>query len=415
MGARDLIARGLRMVTRAVEGETRPGPYVLPISGGWLPDGAPINWWQTGMDIQPYGARSAMVEACVAAYSQTIAMCPGGHYKKNAKGGKDAVSTSALSRILKKPNSYQTISDFVMNAVRHLYLDGNAYALAQRNGKFEITDLHLMDARYCKPMVSTTGDVFYRLGGNAVVDQLIRIDDEWPLVVPQRDVLHIRLQADRRYPFPLWGQTPLLAAMSDMAVTDAIAAQQIQFYMNQARPSAVLSTDLALDKDQTQALRDRWDEQTKGMAQGKTPILTHGLKVNPWSAGGRDSQIAEMMKMSKENIALVFRIPLQILGLAGGTAFTSTEALMQFWLAGGLNFAINHVEQSFDMLFALKGAPDEWTEFDTKVLLRSAFKDRIESYARGVQGGIYSPNEARNMEDLDSVEAGRAYSNKSFH
>lgn len=79
---------------------------------------------------------------------------------------------------------------------------------------------------------------------------------------------------------------------------------------------------------------------------------------------------------------------------------------MQFWLAGGLNFALNHVEQSFDALFGLKGAPDEWTELSTAVLLRSAMKDRIESLTRGVQGGIYSPNEARNLEDLDSVEAG---------
>lgn len=405
MGARELVARGLRMVTRAVEGEPRPGPYMLPVSGGWLPDGVPQNWWQTGMDIQPIGARSAMVEACVSAYAQTIAMCPGGHWRKNSKGGRDAVTTSSLSRVLKRPNFYSTFSDYMMNSVRSLFLDGNSYSLAIRNERFEITELHLMDARLCKPVIGpTTEDVFYRLQGNAIVDRMFQT--EYPLLVPARDVLHIRLQADRRYPFPLWGQTPLLAALNDMAVTDAISAQQIQFYINQARPAAVLSTELTLDKDQTQALRDRWDEQTRGMQQGKTPILTHGLKVMPWSAGGRDSQIAEMMKMSKENIALVFRIPLQVLGLSGGAAFGSTEALMQFWLAGGLNFAINHVEQAFDMLFGLSGAPDEWTEFATSVLLRSAMKDRIESLARGVQGGIYAPNEARNMEDLNSVPAG---------
>jgi hypothetical protein len=39
-------------------------------------------------------------------------------------------------------------------------------------------------------------------------------------------------------------------------------------------------------------------------------------------------------------------------------------------------------------------------------LLRSAFKDRIDGLARAVQGGIMAPNEARNSEDLDSVEYG---------
>jgi hypothetical protein len=45
-------------------------------------------------------------------------------------------------------------------------------------------------------------------------------------------------------------------------------------------------------------------------------------------------------------------------------------------------------------------------EFDTGALLRSAQKDRIDSLARGVQGGIYAPNEAREMEGLEAVPFG---------
>lgn len=400
---RELITRGLRTVVRAVEGEPRPGPYNLPYTGGWLPDGAPNNWWQCGYDPMPIGSRSAMVEACVSAYSQTIAMCPGDHWRKKAKGGRERVDNSALSRILRIPNAYQTISDFLLNAVRQLYLDGNAYALALRNDRYEITELHLMDSRQCKPVIAQTGDVFYRLAGNAVIEN--ELLEEYPLLVPQRDVLHIRLHADRRYPFPLWGQTPLLSAASDMTITDAVINQQVQFYMNQARPAAVISTDMDLDHDQVQALQDRWDERSKGMAQGKTPVLTHGLKVMPWSVGGRDAQLAELLKYSKENIALVFRVPLAVLGL-GGATFGSTESLMQFWISTGLGFALNHVEQSFDRLFQLKGQPNEYTEFSTEALLRSAMKDRIEALKEGVMGGIYSPNEARNREDLDSVPFG---------
>ena len=65
-----------------------------------------------------------------------------------------------------------------------------------------------------------------------------------------------------------------------------------------------------------------------------------------------------------------------------------------------------HVEEAFGVLFQLKGQPDEYVEFDTAALLRSAFKDRIEGLTRAVQGGIYSPNEARNAEGLPSVEFG---------
>src|SRR4029077_15136092 len=94
-----------------------------------------------------------------------------------------------------------------------------------------------------------------------------------------------------------------------------------------------------------------------------------------------------------------------ILGI-GGTPYGSTELLMQSWVASGLGFALNHIEESLGLLFGLKGQPDEYIEFDTAALLRSAMKDRIESLARGVQGGIFAPYEARNSEGFDSVEYG---------
>jgi hypothetical protein len=96
---------------------------------------------------------------------------------------------------------------------------------------------------------------------------------------------------------------------------------------------------------------------------------------------------------------------LQLLGLAT-TPATSTETLMQFWLATGLGFCLNHVEQAFDRLFGLEGEPENYTEFETAALLRSAQKDRIEALARAVQSGIYSPNEARAAEGLDSTPFG---------
>jgi phage portal protein BeeE len=141
------------------------------------------------------------------------------------------------------------------------------------------------------------------------------------------------------------------------------------------------------------------------LRQGGTPILTAGLKVNPWAVGGRDAATAEIMKLSSEHIALAFRIPLQIFGLGGGT-YNSTELLMQSWIASGLGFALNHIEEGIGLMFALKGQPDEYVEFDTAALLRSAFKDRIDALARAVQGGIYAPNEARAEVGFDEVAFG---------
>jgi HK97 family phage portal protein len=399
MALRDVVARVGRSIVKAAEGQSRPGPWLLPVSGGWLPAnvGSSMNWWQNGYNVERM-APSAMVEACIAAYSQTSAMCPGAHWLTNDKGGRECIETSDLSRILRIPNSYQSISDFMLNAVRSLYADGNTYALALRNSRYEVDSLHLMNPQQCMPYIAEDGSVFFSLGGNPVIDKMIPDMD----LVPARDVLHIKMNQE---PYGLRGVSPLLAIYRDMALTDAISSQQVSFYLNQARPSHVLTTDLRLDKEQVDMLRQKWDEQSRGVGVGGTPILSSGLKPIQISTNSIDSQLADTMKTTDQRIALAYRIPLQMFGLGGGQV-GSTEALMQMWIATGLGFCLNHVEEGMGNFFKLDGVPDEYLEFDTSVLLRSAFKDRVDAYVRSVQGAIHSPNEARAAFDMEPVKFG---------
>ena len=79
---------------------------------------------------------------------------------------------------------------------------------------------------------------------------------------------------------------------------------------------------------------------------------------------------------------------------------------MGFWVSTGLGFGANLIEDSFGRLFQLDGWPDDYLELDLEALLRANFRDRIEGLARGVQGGIFSPNEARAKEDLPAMAFG---------
>ena len=89
-----------------------------------------------------------MVEACVSAYSQTVAMCPGGHWRTLPDGGRELVTTSALARILKRPNDYESMSDFLLNVTDRLYRGGEAFAYAVRNDRNEIIEMHRMRHGY---------------------------------------------------------------------------------------------------------------------------------------------------------------------------------------------------------------------------------------------------------------------------
>lgn len=381
----------------AAEGEYRPGPYQM-VDGWVLSERAGRSWnfWQKGYDQnRNSGSCSSIVEACVGAYSQTAAMCPGGHWRKLDDGGRELITTSALSRILREPNDYQSISDFILNLTRRLYLDGKAYALGLRNDRNEIDELHLMNLG--RPAIAVDGSVFYQLSGNPIVDHRYNLSG-----VPARDVLHVRLHTPMH---PLVGVSPIAASILDLAMSGAALDQQIRFWLNGARPSFMLETDQPLNRAEAEDLRQRWIEQTTGENVGGTPILTWGLKARPVTITANDGALAEMMKMSAQNVALAFRVPLQILGI-GGPTYSSTELLMQSWIATGLGFALNHIEEAFGRMFRLAGQPFEYLEFDTAALLRSAFKDMIEGLGLGVMRGIYAPDEARGMIELPKVAGG---------
>jgi HK97 family phage portal protein len=369
---------------KAAEGSYRPGPYAL--SDGWLSASAGkfVNWWQMGHSLNPYGQGGAMVEACVSAYSQTVAMCPGGHWKMLPDGGRELITTSALSRILKRPNDYESMSDFLLNLTDRVYRAGEGFAYAVRNERNEIIEMHRMRNGY--PYIGTDGSIFYSLSGNEIAES--RFDLGAP--VPARDVLHVRLTSRRH---PLKGESPILSVALDQALSGAAMNQQVAFYLNQARPSFMLETEQQLTKEQTDALRMRWNEQTQGDNAGGTPILAWGLKAKAVGTTANDNKLADMLKMSDQNVALAFRMPLQILGI-GGTPFASTEALMSAWKSTGLGFALNHIEEAFGLLFRLKGMPDEYLEFDTDALLRSSFKEMIDALSAAT-GKVMTSDEAR--------------------
>jgi HK97 family phage portal protein len=187
--------------------------------------------------------------------------------------------------------------------------------------------------------------------------------------------------------------SPILAVVLDQAMASAALNQQIAFYLNGATASYTLETDQQLTADQTAELRRLWDDQTKGEKAGGTPILTWGLKAKPVGTAAKDSSLADMLKLTDQNIALAFRMPLQVLGI-GGTPFASTEALMASWKSTGLGFALNHIEEAFGKLFRLDGFPNEYLEFDTDALLRSSFKEMMEALVSGTDK-VLTKNEAR--------------------
>ena len=392
----------------AGEGNWHPGPYT--VSGGVLPSawGQFLNYWQ--MDYDPIQLPSnSIVEACTWAYIRAVAQLPGHHKKELGNGGTETVTTSALSRVLRAPNGYQSPSDFLVHLVRSLLLTGNSYWIAQRNDRHEVTALHWTDPRHCRVREARVqgqpfSEVFYEISDNPLL-KFESIASTPGVIIPARDVFHVKLATPCH---PLVGETWLKALALELANRNSIGNAASTFANNQSRPSGVITTDLVLTSAQTAELKERWNAASVGLNAGGVPILTHGLKFQPMGMSNEDAQLIEQLKLNDRTVAAVFGVPPMLVGISEGGSTKSAEAQMAEWLSSGLGWLINHIEVSLDQFFGLDVVPAgrEWTEYDTRILLRAAFAERIEGLVRGVQGGVFSPNEARELEGYKAVEAG---------
>lgn len=357
----------------------------------------PIDWWSRG--FRKTGRQScAAVESAVAAISQTIAALPLTHFRVTSDGGHVPVANSRVQRVLRKPNSYQTRADFVLNLLRGELLEGNGYAVAIRDANFFIDSLHIASPKATTPLIAEDGSIFYGLQMSQVMQRLM---DSPQLVVPQRDVLHIRMQTPNH---PLIGESPILAAQLAVESSDAIQEHVAGFFRNMSRPSGYLKIPGTLKDDTIEKLRVEWEKAFRAQHAGKVAVLQGGLDWVPLTMSAVDAAIIETYKMNVADVARVYRVPLSLVGESGSATFSTTEALIRFWLNTGLGFVIEHLELALDALFELPEG--EFIAFDLDYLLRADFPQRIEALTKGILGGLFSPNEARGKEGLPRVAFG---------
>ena len=227
-------------------------------------------------------------------------------------------------------------------------------------------------------------------------------NSETDYVVPARNVLNLRINADKD---PLKGESPITAAARSISASNALTGHQAHFFNNMAQPSGGLFTEEKLNAEQLKQLRQAVQEQTTRKNSGGVPVFARGLKWESMSLTSQDAQLIEAYSMTSKGIAKAFRVPLALINEMEQSTFNNAETMINFFLASGLGFILEHIELELARLFALPFAQS--VNFNTDILMRTDLKTRVETYGEGSIKGIYSPNEARaQCSGLPPVEGG---------
>lgn len=309
-------------------------------------------------------------------------------------------------KVLLKPNSYQTHIEFKENWVHSKLVHGNTYGLIVRGSDGSVSEILILDPTRVMPLVSETGDVWYRLDP----DNLARFGGT-QITVPASEIIHDRVNA---FFHPLVGLSPLFAASVSAKGGLAILKDTKNFFENGANPAGMLIAPGPIEPETIQRLKEQWKEKYSGDNTGEIAVIGGGMTYQAHKMNATDAQLIEQLKLSSESICSVYHVPPHMVGIGPMPSHDNIEALTQAYYSNSLQI---HIEK-FELLMAygLGLSNNTRIELDLDGLFRTDTTRKVDILTKGVSGMIMKPNEARARMNLEPVEGGDAvYSQQQYY
>jgi HK97 family phage portal protein len=337
------------------------------------------------------------VYSCVRILAEAVAGLPLNLYHYLPGGGKEKSYDHPLYRLLHdEPNPEMSSFVFRETLMTHLLLWGNAYAQIIRNGKGEVVALYPLMPNKMTVDRDKDGRLYYSYNHSS--EESPTLEGSTVILRPS-DVLHIPgLGFDG-----LVGYSPI--AMAKNAIGMAIACEEYgaKFFANGAAPGGVLEHPGTI-KD-PQRVRESWQSTFGGSGNSnKIAVLEEGMKYTPIGISPEQAQFLETRKFQINEIARIFRVPPHMVGDLEKSSFSNIEQQSLEFVKYTLDPWVIRWEQSImRTLLSADEKKQYFVKFNLEGLLRGDYASRMSGYAVGIQNGFMSPNDVRNLENMDLI------------
>lgn len=308
----------------------------------------------------------------------------------------EITSGSPWLPVLRRPNHYLNRIKFLEQWILSKLLQGNAYALKERDARGVVTALYILDPRRVTPLVADNGDVYYQLGQ----DQLSHLTND-TAVVPASEMIHDMMPAIWH---PLVGMPPIYACALAATVSNKISNHAASFFENRSLPGGILTAPGHIGEDTAERLKKDFEKKYSGENIGRLLVAGDGLKFEAMQMTAEASQLAEQYKLNTEDIARAFHYPLFKLGGPLPPYAGNAEVLQLSYYTDCLQPLIESLELSLDEGLSLPAG--QGTELDLDNLMRMDTTSLYETNSKAVGGGWMAPDEARFKANLESVPGG---------
>lgn len=332
--------------------------------------------------------------ACNRFLAQSIACMPIRVMRRLANGRKtDAVDVQGRDTICRRPNGFQTTYEWVEQHVWHVGLYGNAYSRrvfdVERGYVGRLLPLH---PTRVDPWWATEDTLGYTLTkGNGTKEELA-----------QDEVMHTRWLSDggRKglVPFELCGPALALARKLDEAA--------LGYWDNGGRPDIVLETDETIPPDARKQMQADWKADHGGAGnRGGVAVLPKKVHLKTVEANTAEAmQFIELRDSIVPDMARVYGIPSTLLGDHRMAKYSNSEQEFLTAHVFGLMPWQRRLESSIDRSLLWSYGPDVYAKVDSRGLLRGDTAARTALYQALWGMGAITPNEIRDLEDLEPLD-----------
>jgi HK97 family phage portal protein len=365
--------------------------------------GSPAAWFldlfgastsSSGLKVGPETAQqSSAVFACVQVRSQDIAKLPIILYQRMADGSRRRATEHPLYNLIAaRPNSRQTSFEWREMMQAALDLRGNAYSRITRDNRNRPIELIPLQNDWVTPMMAPDGTPFYevRMYGRGEKERL-----------SATDILHLRDRSDDGFV----GKSCIARARDVVGLDLAASTHAAKLYANGAAPGGVITGVGKVGKDGRTLIKKEWDDDLRGVEKnGSVAVLAEGMKYEPVGMTNVDAEFVNNRKLSRSEIAAIFRVPAHKIGIMDNATFSNIEHQSLEYVTDTLMPVACRWEGVLNVTLLRESEQAEYYfEFLFDALLRGDFLSRMQGFAICRQWGLRSYNDIAKTENWNQI------------
>ncbi len=230
--------------------------------------------------------------------------------------------------------------------------------------------------------------------------------------IPEEDLVHF---SDYNPDDDSRGMSPLEPLRATLENEDAARRATSAFWRSGARPATVLTHPGSLSSEAHDRLRLQWSSLHAGADNtGATAVLEEGLKPERVMLTAEEAQYIETRKLNREETCGAYDVPPPVVHILDHATFSNITEQMRSMYRDTMAPRLGSRESVIETQLRASRRPgsdepdfgDEiYAEYLLDEVLRGDFEVRMDAYTKGINSGIFMPNEVRARENLPNAGA----------